>query len=196
MNERCQHCGHSLQRHELAGFEGECVADGCRCRAFRSVSPEPSRIRSVEQLVAVARETGDRRALLVIGRIQSMAAELQALIAAHGANQAAQAARERDEQYKARLAALPKPHRAQRPKAANRISNGSYPCPVEGCDHTARAPQGLSVHRRAVHEQSVVLCPGCGEPKKATGLAVHRARFCTGSKSQSTVMRNLTGRTP
>lgn len=29
-------CGHKKDKHELPGFDGECVGDGCKCRRFRS----------------------------------------------------------------------------------------------------------------------------------------------------------------
>lgn len=33
-HEHCE-CGHALQRHEVPGFDGECVSDGCRCAKYR-----------------------------------------------------------------------------------------------------------------------------------------------------------------
>ena len=197
-------CGHNQGKHEIPGFDGECISEGCRCTQYRAKLPElvpasppvarpagatapstPARLDTVEALVAAARETGDKRALLVIGRIQSMAAELSALIAAHRANTAAHAARERDEQFKAQLAAMPKVRKAGEPKATNRITDGAYPCPVDGCGHVSRAPQGVAAHRRAVHEQTEVACPGCGRKVKRTGLGAHRARFCPGTELAS-----------
>lgn len=211
MSERCV-CLHSKDRHELPGFQGECVAEGCRCTEYRprhpasqsvtstrpAPEPKPARIETVEQLVEAARETGDKRALLVIGRLQSMTAELHALVAAHRANQAAQAARERDAQYQAQLATLPKPPKATEPSPVQLpLVRSSYPC--LDCFFIASSSAGLSAHRRARHKlTATVICPGCGEPKKESGLAIHRARFCsgvlTGSIAHSSGVLNLTGR--
>ena len=193
-------CGHNQGRHEVPGFDGECIAEGCRCTKFVAKLPEvsaptgtpgplvpPRRATdTVEALVAAARDTGDRRALLVIGRIQSMTAELRHLVAAHRANLAAQAARERDEQYRAALAAMPKPARRKtgEPKAPGRLPHGEYPCTADGCGYVATTAQGRAAHRRSVHEQTEVLCPGCGQRKLRTGLGAHR-RHCTGQAAAS-----------
>ena len=187
-------CGHNQGAHEVAGFDGECVRDGCRCTQYRAKLPEvvaqptplpgtrpaavPARIDTVEQLVAAARETGDKRALLVIGRIQSMTAE------------------------------LPKVKVGGRERRKIARTHGEYPCPQDDCDFVATTPQGraahhrnahqdldlrcddcgpatryrtrsaLSAHRRAVHEQTAVSCPDCGRAVKRTGLGPHR-RSCT-----------------
>lgn len=29
-------CGHKKDKHELPGFDGECIGDGCKCRQYRS----------------------------------------------------------------------------------------------------------------------------------------------------------------
>ena len=198
-------CGHNQTRHEIPGFDGECISEGCRCTQYRAKLPEPvpasppvarpasatapstpARIDTVEQLVAAARETGDKRALLVIGRIQSMTAELHALVAAHRANQAAQAARERDEQYKAQLAAMPKVRKAKavKPKTP-RNPNALIPCPEDGCEFRAGSATGLASHRRSTHNQGVLVCDGCGVTFKRTGLAIHLARGCPGTELAS-----------
>lgn len=172
---RCA-CGHNQGKHEIPGFDGECIAEGCRCTQYRAKLPEPvpasppvarqagatapstpARLDTVEQLVAAARETGDKRALLVIGRLQSMVAELHALIAAHRANTAAQAARERDEAFKAQLAALPKVRKAKAPRDPNAprrvtapVVPGGVDCPL--CGRNFPTKQGAVLHRRRAHE--------------------------------------------
>ena len=153
-------CGHNPGAHEVPGFDGECVRDGCRCTKFVAKLPEVSAptgtpgplvpprrsTDTVEALVAAARDTGDRRALLVIGRIQSMAAELRHLVAAHRANLAAQAARERDEQYRAALAAMPKAARPRTSRKGEKRARDKV-CPICGQAEIAN----LGVHKRNAH---------------------------------------------
>lgn len=183
---RCE-CGHNQARHELPGFDGECVAELCRCTLYRPVTPatptapdvpaKPAampKARTVEQLVDVARGTGDKRALLVIGRIQALTDELRALVAAHYA-------RARDGEYQRLLKALPAPAKAHRPS----VVYGEYPCAAPGCGHVAATAQGRAAHRRAVHEQSIVTCDVCGQEVKRTGLGRHRASAHPAARSAS-----------
>lgn len=174
-------CGHNQARHEVPGFDGECIAEGCRCTSYTERQPaiappaplptnQPTdrtgRIDTVEQLVAVARELGDRRALLVIGRIQSMAAELHALIAAHHA-------RARDDAYKAQLAQLAKPERAKRPYT---VTYGEHPCRIEGCDYVATTKQGRASHERNAHQDLDLPCPGCSQRFRTKFLLAAHSR--------------------
>ena len=199
---RCR-CGHNPARHEVPGFDGECIAEACRCTRYETAMPQPvptrpappapasrptapsapARIDTVEQLVAAARETGDKRALLVIGRIQSMTAELSALIAAHRANTAAQAARERDEQFKAQLAAMPK---VPGKRTVTR-TQGSHPCPEDGCDYTATTPQGRAAHHRNVHQNLRLACgnPGCDRVFRTRATWTNHRSKCAGTELAS-----------
>lgn len=180
---RCE-CGHNQTRHDLPGFDGECIADGCRCTLWRPVQPAtepgrpaapagPPKVETVEQLVQVARGTGDKRALLLIGRVQAITDELRALVAAHYA-------RARDDAYKAKLAGLPNPANGRKPS----VGYGEYLCDAPGCGHVAATAQGRAAHRRAVHEQRIVTCDICGQEVKYTGLGRHRASAHPAARSE------------
>lgn len=46
-------CGHNKSRHDMAGFDGECVAGACTCKGFRPRTEEPVPI-PVQRPVATA----------------------------------------------------------------------------------------------------------------------------------------------
>jgi hypothetical protein len=90
--ERCV-CLHAKQRHEVAGFDGECIAEGCRCAAFELRLPQsadaptpppfsaprlaPVSLTTIEQTLTAARELSDKRTTLVVTRVEHLVAELR-----------------------------------------------------------------------------------------------------------------------
>lgn len=132
MPARCR-CGHNKARHDVAGFDGECIGEGCRCIRYREVerTGPPATAGSAgrtdvglppqtAQILKAGRASGDRRAQLVADRIEALCTELGALLKAEAARAAADAARERAAQLKREIAAQPKAvggHRASPPPA-------------------------------------------------------------------------------
>ena len=149
-------CGHNQRRHEGPGFDGECVADGCRCELWRPVStvtaaappvvaapaPRPSSPVSVEQVVQAARVYGDKRARLVADRVEHLTAELRALLAAA-------AARARDEAAQAQIRELPTARVQGQQRRKPTIERGEFPCP--DCGKVFETRQGVGPHRRKAH---------------------------------------------
>lgn len=138
MPSRCE-CGHNQSRHEIRGFDGECIGESCHCKSFRPVEraravaalpvgrPEPTRL-TVEQLLRLASASGDRRTVALAGKVARAVGELRTMLAA------------------LRVARLT-PGRAP-------LVNGSgeHLCGAPDCDRTFPSAQGLSLHRRRAHE--------------------------------------------
>lgn len=149
MPTRCL-CGHPKQRHDVPGFNGECIADGCRCAVYQPRQPVtvPQRQpvpHTLEQIIGAAKTVGSKRARLTAERIEHLADELRHLLAADRAKARAD--------VKAReIANLPK---AAQPSGVVKreltVEYGEFPCPEEGCDFTARTKSGIGPHRRYVH---------------------------------------------
>jgi hypothetical protein len=161
MPERCR-CSHTRARHELPGFDGECVATDCRCTEFRLVEheiaqpPAPARrdpavsgvLNTVEQVVAIARSIGTRRMLLTAARVDHQVAELRALIVAERAKARDEAARQQivaiDRETKATAKARKPPKQP--------AGEGPHACGREGCDRSFITTQAAAMHRRRAHE--------------------------------------------
>jgi endogenous inhibitor of DNA gyrase (YacG/DUF329 family) len=169
-SDRCV-CGHAFRRHDVPGMGGECIAEGCRCVEFRPVErgvatrapapPQPTPV-SIEQLLRVAKQLGDKRERLVAERIEHLVAELRALFAADREKAAAEAAA-------AQIKELPKPAAAGRKYAPQEPRN----CPE--CGKTCANGQGLAAHRRNAHQPVVTVeCPECGKPCRDSGIGAHR----------------------
>lgn len=151
---RCR-CGHAKPRHDLPGFDGECVAEGCRCHLFSVVqiaavstaavpahNPASGALTTVEQVVSIARSLGTRRMLLTVARVDHLVAELRALIMADRAKARAEAAREQIDAIDTESKATAKAHKPV----------GHLPCGHPGCVRTFTSGQGVALHRRRVHE--------------------------------------------
>lgn len=141
-------CGHNRQRHEVPGFDGECIAEACTCKTFRPVTPAAGPVRvaptpvTVEQTVRVAKVFGDTRARLVAERIEHLTVELKALLAAGRAKAHA-------DHTAAQIKSLPKPRGED--KTTRNVNYGEFPCPEDGCDFVSTTAQGRGAHRRWQH---------------------------------------------
>lgn len=182
--QRCE-CGHPAQRHELPGFDGECVSEGCRCTTYRprltAVAPAllgrpvPTPVRSgIEQMIAQGKRSQSKRTRALVDRLESEVADLYGRLKAERAMVAAQAAAASAKQViDAPLPAtvpLPADDLDTKPEPAPSVAR---PCPVDGCEFVAGNPQGLASHNRSVHiGVPQVACPDCG--KAVRNLGVHR----------------------
>jgi hypothetical protein len=151
MPSRCE-CGHNQQRHEMAGFDGECVADGCRCKKFRPVEQAvaaaraplgrpPQQAVTVERLLAVAHASGDKRCVLLAAKIGHELQEIRARLAALRAKASADA-------IQARLAQVP--GHSARPSGPRPVVE--VPCSREGCGRVFASSQGRALHERRAHD--------------------------------------------
>ncbi len=163
-------CSHAKARHELSGFDGECVADACRCRAFRPqagpvpAAPTPPTVKalvqaidatppkaapavSVDELLAKAKQSDLKPIVRLAERIEALAEDLRARVTEEDAAEA----------VKAHIAKLTKQladakaklQRVGRGKGKPAAEPGGVSCP--DCPKTFGSAQGLSMHRFRAH---------------------------------------------
>lgn len=192
--ERCE-CGHNQQRHQVPGFDGECVADGCRCDLYRrrdtispfpgirpALAPRPPVARSgIEQLLDAAARSGSKRTQALAQRILADVTDLYSRVkaerAAVAAETAAASARAVVNATLAKPAALPVEDLTVKPERAASVRKPSTPKTCPQCGKVCASGTGLSAHTRTAHgDNAQVPCADCGKPVAPSALGVHRYR--------------------
>lgn len=186
----CQ-CGHARRRHELPGFDGECVADGCRCTTYRPRLPSsdsvevvlpvrrpfagalgvPAPARSgVEQVIAAGKQSASKRTVAIAERIETWVADLYRRLRAEREARDAEAQLAAAKAVTAAPAPVVEPLPPEDEPAVARVAGG-YVCP--DCGQACANGTGLAAHKRK-HAAATSPCPDCGRPIKAGGLGAHR----------------------
>lgn len=197
-------CGHLQHRHEVPGFDGECVADGCRCTEFRArdqgTVPARSTTRpavsiptsqtiaqpgpaapTISDLIGAGKRSEVKRTVALAEKLEALALDLRGRLADE--RKAAIEARERQAQQAAARAEI---ERLQRQLAAAKAKLGGaaaadHPCP--SCPQRFTTAGNLGRHRRDMHGEERTSgdypCTrdGCGRTfDSAQGRAMHERR--------------------
>lgn len=160
----CARCSHNRRRHELPGFAGECVSDGCRCGAFLprtqhvAIPASPPRLPSPRSDLAVLVEAGKRsaskRTRAVAERVETFAADL------HGRLRAEREQREAQEALAAAKTVTDVPMPTVDPLPAEDLVGAPNASPLKGrelpadktCPECGKSGlKQLGAHRRFAH---------------------------------------------